>query len=516
MTTQRSVLRRDGAIDRIAIRQDVNYLQSFLKDAGFLPSTAVVDGWFDIPTESAVRVFQLANNLANNGIVDSKTWTVLESYRHLFLRDDSGVASQAKDTVSPSHSQAASSPSVVAEPPDLLKPASLNKTTKETYSKSLLRRGAGIAEHYLCERVKYLQSLLQRGLFLPEDAEIDGKFGRQTENAVKFFQVRQKLIADGVVGQSTWCTLEAFIASLDNKTLQASPEETKTTPIAIPDHPHIRSYPILRKGDGISAVHLRSDIKLLQHLLQKVGILGADSPIDGLFGSITEQALRSFQASRNLKVDGEAGNQTWSCLLDQWVSVHFPCRPLLDYGDRLIDALPDSCLQPYAQRAVPLILQECQRAGVLALSQVAYIMATALHESRFGQEMLPPASGFRDEGREDLGNLQPGDGSRYRGRGFVPIRGRLNYTRWGDRLGYDLVSQPELAEEQDIAAKIIVLGMRDGSFTGHKLDDYLSSEGEAHLQAERQDFRFARHIIRNLDNADLIAEYAENFLRAMR
>ena len=58
--------------------------------------------------------------------------------------------------------------------------------------------------------------------------------------------------------------------------------------------------------------------------------------------------------------------------------------------------------------------------------------------------------------------------------------------------------------------------MRDGSFTGHKLDDYLSSEGEAHLQAERQDFRFARHIIRNLDNADLIAEYAENFLRAMR
>jgi predicted chitinase len=248
-------------------------------------------------------------------------------------------------------------------------------------------------------------------------------------------------------------------------------------------------------------------VKLLQLLLQRVNLLPSNAVIDGFFGDTTEQALRTFQQQRNLIVDGVAGQQTWMSLFQQWVGVYFPPRPLLAYSDRLIASLPDSGMRRYASSSIPLILEECQRDGVVNLAQVAYILATARHESRLGQWMLEFASGSAYEGRADLGNSQPGDGVRYKGRGFVQITGRLNYTRWSDRSGLDLLGNPALTEEYNIAAIILVLGMRDGSFAGHKLDDYISGD--------RQDFVGARRIVNGTDKADLIASYARDFLKVM-
>ena len=60
------------------------------------------------------------------------------------------------------------------------------------------------------------------------------------------------------------------------------------------------------------------------------------------------------------------------------------------------------------------------------------------------------------------GNTSPGDGYKYRGRGFIGITFKDNYEKYGKLLGVDLVGNPDLANDPKIAAKIAVMMMRDG------------------------------------------------------
>lgn len=80
-------------------------------------------------------------------------------------------------------------------------------------------------------------------------------------------------------------------------------------------------------------------------------------------------------------------------------------------------------------------------------------LAQVAHESggfRYVQEI---ASGAAYEGRADLGNDEPGDGMRYKGRGLIQLTGRSNYQKYGDILGLDLLANPELLEEPTNAAR---------------------------------------------------------------
>lgn len=140
-------------------------------------------------------------------------------------------------------------------------------------------------------------------------------------------------------------------------------------------------------------------------------------------------------------------------------------------------------------------------------AQAAYILATAYHESDRFRTMEEYASGSAYEGRKTLGNTQPGDGVRFKGRGFVQITGRRNYTDWSKRLGVDLVGRPALAARIDHATTILIDGMMLGTFTGKKLPDYVAGV--------KKDYAGARRVVNGTDRAAMIANYARAFEDAL-
>ncbi len=124
-------------------------------------------------------------------------------------------------------------------------------------------------------QVKAAQHLLNQNGF--DAGAVDGVFGAGTEGAVRAFQRNRGLTADGVVGARTWTAL-----------LSAG------------------TKPTLRQGS--SGV----DVERLQRAL--TAALGRTVGIDGLFGPNTDTAVRDYQRTRGLTVDGVVGGGTWGAL----------------------------------------------------------------------------------------------------------------------------------------------------------------------------------------------------------
>ena len=186
------------------------------------------------------------------------------------------------------------------------------------------------------------------------------------------------------------------------------------------------------------------------------------------------------------------------------------------------------------------ILDKIQSAG-LSLRQAAYVLATPYHE--VGSGMAPKVENLTYSSAERIravwpkrfpglgdalpyvrnpqglanvvyggrmGNVGPDDGWTYRGRGYPQTTGRDNYQRFGKLLGLDLSGNPDLALQPAISARILILGMKEGLFTGKKLADFISGD--------RADYRGARAII-NPDvevNGDAVAKHACAFEVALR
>ncbi len=150
---------------------------------------------------------------------------------------------------------------------------------------------------------------------------------------------------------------------------------------------------------------------------------------------------------------------------------------------------------------------------------LAYMLATAHHET--DRTMQPineyggPAyftrqydiEGDRPALARRMGNMNPGDGVRYHGRGFVQLTWRANYETAGHKIGIDLVNEPDRALERDPAARVMVEGMIAGWFTGKRLSDYFSATAD--------DWVNARRIINGLDKANLVAAYGHRYYAAI-
>jgi predicted chitinase len=103
-----------------------------------------------------------------------------------------------------------------------------------------------------------------------------------------------------------------------------------------------------------------------------------------------------------------------------------------------------------AQQMLPHLNNAMQEAGINTPRRQAAFLAQLAHESGEFRYMEEIASGAAYEGRTDLGNTQPGDGVRFKGRGPIQLTGRSNYRAAGEALGIDLVNNPTRAADPDV------------------------------------------------------------------
>jgi len=91
----------------------------------------------------------------------------------------------------------------------------------------------------------------------------------------------------------------------------------------------------------------------------------------------------------------------------------------------------------------------------MPMDQLPHYLAQAKKETAGFTTLEEWDDGRKYEGRTDLGNTQPGDGPRFKGRGFLHLTGRWNYTHFGKISGHpEIVTNPELMKDPKIAAVV--------------------------------------------------------------
>ena len=136
-----------------------------------------------------------------------------------------------------------------------------------------------------------------------------------------------------------------------------------------------------------------------------------------------------------------------------------PVQPVTQPVVRPAPELPVKKLKPLER----VLVAAAQQAG-LSGNELKQFLAQCAHETgnfsyleEIGSDryfMKKYDKKFNPRKAKELGNIRPGDGVKYKGRGFIQLTGRYNYKKAGQALGLPLEQQPELVERPDIAAKV--------------------------------------------------------------
>lgn len=165
---------------------------------------------------------------------------------------------------------------------------------------------------------------------------------------------------------------------------------------------------------------------------------------------------------------------------------------------------------------VEAILTEWEKRGGVDLRHIAYMLATAFHET--ARTMQPVRETLADTDDKAIAILdksfaagklkwvktpywrKDAGGFSWMGRGYVQLTHKANYLKFG-------IHDPSDAMRVDVALRVLFDGMANGSFTGKKLSDYFNEKVT--------DWTNARRIINGTESAEKVANYAKSFYSAL-
>ena len=210
-------------------------------------------------------------------------------------------------------------------------------------------------------------------------------------------------------------------------------------------------------------------VKTLQKKLKDLGF--NPGAIDGDFGPAVQAALIAFQKSKGLLADGIAGPRTFAAMgltkSSKLPSVVNKVTPTI--VSKMFPYAPVDNIKKY----LPAVLKALEDEDLGDKNMVLMALATIRAETgRFqpideGKSKYNTSPGGHPfdlyDNRADLGNRGKGDGDKFKGRGFIQLTGRSNYTKFSKKLGLgtQLVKNPDRANDPDIAAKILALFLKD-------------------------------------------------------
>ena len=193
----------------------------------------------------------------------------------------------------------------------------------------------------------------------------------------------------------------------------------------------------------------------LQRALMALGYNVGPTKDDGILGKFTSAAIVKFQTDNKLQATGTATPETVEAV-NKAVAAN-PNKTKLQKAkpEEFKGKIEVSALGDKESRAV--LSKEAQSQGIKG-KELAAFLAQCSHESggfRYLSEIWGPSAAQNTyDGR--MGNNKSGDGYRYRGRGYIQLTGKNNYTQAGRALGLDLVKNPDQAATPDVGAKTSV------------------------------------------------------------
>lgn len=260
--------------------------------------------------------------------------------------------------------------------------------------------------------------------------------------------------------------------------------------------------PVLQRGST------GPDVVTLQTALKQLGF--DPNGVDGIYGPGTQAAVIAFQKAKGLTPDGICGPDTMAAL-QSGASVagtnvsaatatasaatapatSLPlCNPTVSQVAKMFPGVPVKNIETN----LPFVIAAMGDAGLgdkdMVLMALATIRAetgnfTPLSEfqSKFNTAPGGPPFGLYDN-RKDLGNQGPPDGSSFKGRGYIQLTGRSNYQIHGAAigLGNQLITNPALANQPDIAAKLLTSFLK-------------SKEAKIRAALKQNDLKTARKLV---------------------